>query len=124
MVLNLAFIVPLKHMGPPLATAIASSVNVALLYRSLTARGHFVADARLKRRIWRLGIAALAMGVALYFAGALFQPYVTGPSLERWGSMAVLVTLGGIVYAVAAVATGAFRLGDIRQLIRRPTKAK
>ena len=124
LVLNLAFIVPLKHMGPPLATAIASSVNVALLYRSLTARGHFVADARLKRRIWRLGIAALAMGVALYFADALFQPYVTGPSLERWGAMAALVMLGGIVYAVAAVATGAFRLGDIRQLIRRPTKAK
>lgn len=122
--LNLAFIVPLKHMGPPLATAIASTVNVALLYRTLTARGHFVADARLKRRIWRLGVAALVMGAALWFANDVFRPYVTGPSLERWGAMLLLVTLGGIVYAIATIVTGAFRLGDIRQLLRRPTKAK
>ena len=124
LVLNLAFIVPLKHMGPPLATAIASTVNVALLYRTLKARDHFIADARLKRRIWRLGLAALVMGVALYFADGLFRPYVTGPSLERWGAMLALVTLGGIVYAIASIVTGAFRLGDIRQLVRRPTKAK
>lgn len=122
--LNLAFIVPLKHMGPPLATAIASTVNVALLYRTLTVRGHFVADARLKRRIWRLGVAALVMGAALWFANDVFRPYVTGPSLERWGAMLLLVTLGGIVYAIATIVTGAFRLGDIRQLLRRPTKAK
>ena len=37
-------------MGPPLATAIASTVNVALLYRTLRKRGHFVADAQLRRR--------------------------------------------------------------------------
>ncbi len=45
-------------------------------------------------------------------------------SLERWSAMVALVTLGGLVYAVATLVTGAFRLGDIRQLIRRPTKAK
>ena len=122
--LNLAFIVPLHHMGPPLATAIASTVNVVLLYRTLTARGHFVADARLKRRIWRLAVAALLMGVALWFADALFRPYVTGPSVERWGAMVALVALGGIVYALASLLTGAFRIGDIRQFIRRPTKAE
>ncbi len=41
LVLNLALIVPLKHMGPPLATALASTVNVAMLYRTLRAARSF-----------------------------------------------------------------------------------
>ncbi|TXC70070.1 murein biosynthesis integral membrane protein MurJ [Sphingomonas ginsenosidivorax] len=117
--LNLALIKPLGHMGPPLATAIASTVNVALLYRTLVARGHFTADARLVRRTWRLLVAALIMGGVMFFLNDLFQPFVTGTSVERWGAMVVLVTTGGVVYAVATLLTGAFRLGDIATLVRR-----
>jgi putative peptidoglycan lipid II flippase len=119
LVLNLAFIVPLQHMGPPLATAIASTVNVALLWRTLQRRGQFVADAQLRRRAWRLLVAALLMGVALYFANDLFRPYTTGASLQRWGAMLVLVAAGGVVYAAATFAIGAFRLSDVKALVRR-----
>lgn len=119
LVLNLAFIVPLRHVGPPLATAIASSVNVALLWRTLARRGQFVADAQLKRRAWRLLVAALLMGVALWFANDLFRPYTTGASLQRWGAMLVLVASGGIVYAAATFAIGAFRVSDVKALVRR-----
>ena len=119
LVLNLVLIMPLQHMGPPLATAIASTVNVALLYRTLRRRGHFAPDARLLRRTWRLLVAALVMGVAMYFLDDLFAPFVTGRSIERWGAMAVLVTTGGVVYAFATLVTGAFRLGDIAALVRR-----
>jgi putative peptidoglycan lipid II flippase len=119
LVLNLAFIKPLGHMGPPLATAIASTVNVAMLYRTLIRRGHFTPDARLRRRTWRLLVAALIMGVVMYFLNDLFQPFVTGISIQRWGAMLVLVTTGGVVYAIATLLTGAFRLGDISTLLRR-----
>ncbi|MES3151615.1 murein biosynthesis integral membrane protein MurJ [Sphingomonas faeni] len=119
LVLNLAFIKPLGHMGPPLATAIASTVNVAMLYRTLVRRGHFVPDARLVRRTWRLLVAALIMGVVMYFLNDLFQPFVTGSSIQRWGAMLVLVATGGVVYAIATLLTGAFRLGDISTLLRR-----
>jgi putative peptidoglycan lipid II flippase len=104
--LNLALIVPLQHMGPPLATAIASTVNVALLYRTLVKRGQFVVDAQLKRRAPRLLAAALAMGAVMYFLNDLFQPYTTGASLIRWAAMAVLVGTGALVYAAAVFATG------------------
>lgn len=119
LVLNLAFIKPLGHMGPPLATAIASTVNVAMLYRTLVRRGHFVPDARLVRRTWRLLVAALIMGGVMYFLNDLFQPFVTGSGTERWGVMLVLVATGGVVYAIATLLTGAFRLGDISTLLRR-----
>jgi putative peptidoglycan lipid II flippase len=116
--LNLALIVPLQHMGPPLATAIASTVNVALLYRTLAKRGQFVPDAQLKRRAPRLLAAALLMGGVMFFLNDLFQPYTTGANLARWGAMVVLVGTGMLVYAAAVFVTGALRPGDIRQLIR------
>ncbi len=56
------------HVGPPLATALASTVNVWMLYHTLRKRGHF-ADRRAAstRRVPRLAIAALMMGVALFW---------------------------------------------------------
>ncbi|KQM63781.1 murein biosynthesis protein MurJ [Sphingomonas sp. Leaf17] len=119
LVLNLALIVPLRHMGPPLATALASCVNVTLLYRTLRRRGQFVPDAQLKRRAWRLLVAALAMGVVMYFVNDLVQPYVAGPALTRWLAMLVLVATGGFVYAVACFLIGAVRIADIKLLVRR-----
>src|SRR4051812_10620047 len=47
---NLALIPLIGHVGPPLATALSSTVNIWLLYRTLVARGHFAADAQLRRR--------------------------------------------------------------------------
>ena len=116
--LNLVLIVPLRHMGPPLATAIASTVNVALLYRTLAKRGQFVPDAQLKRRAPRLLVAALLMGGVMFFLNDLFQPYTTGANLARWGAMVVLVGTGMLVYAAAVFVTGALRPSDIRQLLR------
>ncbi|MFS0774080.1 murein biosynthesis integral membrane protein MurJ [Sphingomonas sp. 1P08PE] len=118
LVLNLAFIYPLGHVGPPLATAIASTVNVALLYRSLSRRGHFTADAQLRRRVPRMLIAAILMGAAMYAMGDLFRPYVTGTSLMRWTAMLVLVVTGMLVYAASVFATGALRPRDLKSFLR------
>jgi len=117
--LNLALIVPLQHMGPPLATAVAAWVNVALLYRALVKRGHFVADDQLKRRVWRLVGASVAMGAVMFFLNDLFTPYIHGAWTIRTAAMLVLVGAGCIVYAVACFGTGAVRIGDLKALIRR-----
>jgi putative peptidoglycan lipid II flippase len=116
---NLALIVPLQHMGPPLATALASTLNVAMLYRTLVKRGHFTVDARLKRRAPRLALAAVAMGVALWFGQGLMAPYVHGTWLVRGLALAVLVSSGGLVYALGTVVSGAFTRDDLKLLRRR-----
>ena len=116
---NLILIVPLKHMGPPLATAIASTVNVVMLYRTLVNRGHFAADRRLRRRAWRLLLAALAMGVVLWALQGRVMPYVHGSWLARIAALTVLVSAGGAVYAVATFVLGAFSLADLQFLRRR-----
>ncbi|WP_423141931.1 murein biosynthesis integral membrane protein MurJ [Parablastomonas sp. CN1-191] len=119
LVLNLALIRPLAHMGPPLATAIASTVNVALLYATLTRRGHFAPDARLRRRAPRLFAAALVMGAVLWAMQGLLTPYLHGSWWMRGAAMAVLVGAGALVYGLATLALGAFTRDDINLLRRR-----
>jgi len=116
---NLLLIVPLKHIGPPLATALASTVNVWLLYRTLVARGHFAADARLRRRAPRLALSALAMGVVLWLTQDALTPYVHGTWTVRCLALAALVSAGGVVYGLATVLLGAFSKDDLRLLLRR-----
>ncbi len=119
LVLNLMLIIPLKHMGPPLATALASTVNTLLLYRTLRQRGHFTPDARLRRRTWRLALAALAMGAVLWLLEGLLAPYTHGSWMVRTTAMLVLVATGGIVYAIATFILGAFTRDDLAFLRRR-----
>lgn len=116
---NLLFILPLQHLGPALATALASTVNVALLYATLVRRGHFLADARLRRRAPRLLLAALAMGGVLWAAQGLLLPYVHGSWLVRFAALGALVVAGALVYGVATFVLGAFSRDDLAWLRRR-----
>ena len=111
------------HVGPPLATAIASTVNVWMLYRTLRKRGLFEADARLRRRVPRLVIASLLMGAALFWVAPAVDPYLTGSILHRGAGLIALVTAGVVVYAVACFLTGAFVLDDLKLLTRRARNA-
>ncbi len=118
-VANIVLIPLIAHVGPPLATALASTVNVWLLYRALHRRGHFTADRRLLRRLPRLALAATLMGAALFALDRLLDPHLTGSSFERFAALGLLVATGGLIYAVACFATGAFRPSDLRALLRR-----
>jgi putative peptidoglycan lipid II flippase len=120
---NLILIPLIAHVGPPLATALASLVNVWLLYNTLRKRGHFVADAQLRRRVPRLALAAMLMGAALFGLDRLLDPYLTGTLMMRILGLGVLVAGGTAIYGVACFVTRAFTLGDLKSLARkrRPT---
>jgi len=116
---NLALIPLIGHVGPPLATALSSTVNVWMLYRTLARRGHFVADAQLRRRLPRLALAALLMGAALFASDRLLDPWLNGAMAMRYLALVVLVCAGVAVYALACFVTGAFRPADVKALMRR-----
>jgi putative peptidoglycan lipid II flippase len=107
------------HVGPPLATALASCLNVFMLYRTLGSRGHFEADRQLKRRLPRLALAALIMGGALLLLGPYADPWLTRGLWVRAAALSALVGGGAAVYAIASFATGAFALDDLKTLLRR-----
>ena len=116
---NLALIPLIGHVGPPLATALASCVNVAMLYAELRRRGHFALDAGLRRRLPRLAIAALLMGGTLFGLDLLVAPYMTGPLLIRFAALMGLVGGGVAIYGIACFVTGAYRVSDLKALVRR-----
>jgi putative peptidoglycan lipid II flippase len=107
------------HVGPPLATALSSTANVWMLYATLSRRGYFVADAQLKRRIPRLALAALLMGVAIFGIDQLLDPWLNGRIWERYLALTALVSAGVAVYGVACFLTGAFVLDDLKILMKR-----
>ena len=107
----------LKHIGPALATSVASTFNMLVLGVALHRRGHMKADADLLRRLPRMAVAAAAMAVTLWFAQApLFH-------LNRWVALIALVSLGMAVYAAAALALGALDARALLRMIwRRPAR--
>jgi putative peptidoglycan lipid II flippase len=107
------------QVGPPLATAVSSTINVVALYRTLGARGHFVADRQLRRRVPRLALAALIMGGVLFLLDPYADAYLTRSLAVRALALAILVGGGGAVYAAACFLTGAFAWDDVKLLLRR-----
>ena len=116
---NIVLIPIAKHVGPPLATALSSTINVAMLYSTLVKRGHFSPDAQLRRRLPRLAVAAVAMGAALYAGEGLLDPWLGGVMVQRYVALALLVGAGIALYGVACFITGAYRLSDLKALMRR-----
>jgi putative peptidoglycan lipid II flippase len=104
--MNVAFMVPLQHIGPALATSLAAIFNVVGLGVALARRGHLKPDDRLRRRTARMAVAAAVMGVVLWLAQQVLFP---GPlhGMQKVGALAALVAVGLVAYGAAAVVLGA-----------------
>jgi len=100
--LSLALMHPLKHVGPPLATTLAMTVNVVLLAVLLLRRSYLVPDKMLWSRLARMGLAACVMAAALYEARIHLVP-VAGRAVSIV-TLIILVAAGLVSYgAVAAI---------------------
>jgi putative peptidoglycan lipid II flippase len=111
--LNLALFIPLQHVGPALATSLAAMFNVGALAVMLHRRGFLVADARLRRKLPRIGAAALAMAATLWLVQSRGLNPATMEHWFRWLGLAGLIGAGVLAYGVAGLALGAF---DVREL--------
>ena len=116
---NLILIWPLAHIGVGVATAISAWVNVALLWFTLRKRGHIAVDARLRQKAWRISLAAVSMGVALYFGNEIIEGQLGSGLLRRITVLSIFVGAGGAVYALAIMLFGAYRLHELKSLFRR-----
>jgi len=119
LVLNLLFMVPLQHVGPALATSLSAIVNAAVLGMILHRRGQLVPDARVRRRLPRMALAAAAMAVALWVGeDTVFAAAGTVAGL-RWGALAVVVVSGMAAYGLAGQVLGAFDGRELLGMVRR-----
>ena len=120
LVLNLALVWPMAHVGLALSTAVSAWVNVALLYRSLHRRGHFAADARLKARTLKLAGATAVMAALLLALNPLVDAYTGGAVLGRVVALGLLMALGAAAYLAAVFLLRAYSIAELKaQFVRR-----
>ncbi len=111
----------LGHVGIALATTLAAWINAGLLGFTLSRRGLFALDERLRRRLPRIVLSGLVMGGLLLTGSHLLRAnYADGAGFmaAAWGLL-LLVTGGALGYFAFAHVTGAMRLGEIKSMLKR-----
>jgi putative peptidoglycan lipid II flippase len=112
-VIALALIWSLAHVGIALATALSAWLNAGLLARGLRRDDLLQPDAQLKRRLPRIVAASLAMALGLWLAA----PWLAGLSPAL--ALALLVAGGGLAFLLFGHLVGAIDLGELRRVVSR-----
>ncbi|HEY7763843.1 MAG TPA: murein biosynthesis integral membrane protein MurJ [Aestuariivirgaceae bacterium] len=110
-----------RHVGIAAATAIAAWVNASLLGLTLWRRGHFLADAELKRRLPGMLLACFLMAAMLLLGRLLTQDSfeLDASKLASGLALLFLVSSGAATYLVACHVTGAMTLRELAAMMRR-----
>ena len=108
------------QVGIAAATSLAAWVNTFLLVYTLARRGHFKADAVLRRRLPLLGLAAVLMGVGVLAASWLAAPLLVEANLiVRVAALAALVAFGLALFGALCLVTGAVDMTILWNRLRR-----
>lgn len=105
------------YMAAAVATSSAAWVMVALLWFGSRRMGSAVSlDDRLRRRIWRIIVASIGLGISLWAGGILLAPLF---AITRAGALALLILGGSLIYFIISHIINAFRLSEMRGAMRR-----
>lgn len=109
--MNLAFIIPLKHAGLALAIGLGACLNAGLLYYKL--RSHKIYQPQPGWLIFfvKILIALTIMGVVLWFATGSDASWLIDSAWVRAGRLSWIVILGAFSYFAALWLLG-FRITD------------
>ena len=106
-----------RHVGVAVATAVAAWVNVLLLGYGL--RGFWKMDARLLKKIPRVLLASVLMGLVLYLVQLAIGDTFKSGSLMRFVGLALLIGIGILSYGGWVVALGVTSLSEFKRGFRR-----
>ncbi|MGL4858784.1 MAG: murein biosynthesis integral membrane protein MurJ [Enterobacteriaceae bacterium] len=109
--MNLAFIVPLKHAGLALSIGLASCVNAGLLYWQLRKQEIFQPQPGWWPFLLRLLIALVAMVLVLMLVQWQLPPWSTGNMAQRLLRLSLLCICGAGTYFATLLLLG-FRVRD------------
>jgi putative peptidoglycan lipid II flippase len=107
------------YVAAAFGTTLAGWAMVWLLWRGSRRMGDAAGlDARFKRRLRRIVLAALLMGGLLWAAVLMVGPWLGVPML-RYAALGLIVGIGIAGYFGIGHLLGAFRLGEFRAAMRR-----
>jgi putative peptidoglycan lipid II flippase len=100
------------------ATSLAAWAQIALLGETLRRRGLFKPDARLASRFPRIVGATLAMAGFLWLVLGYVEALAGVTFGRSWIAIVLIAAAGALVYGLAALALGAFRISDYKAYAR------
>ena len=110
--MNLAFILPLKHAGLALAVGLGACINAGLLYYKLRSHNIYQPQSGWLLFLTKIGVALAVMGFALWFAMGSNATWLSeDTALERVSRLAWIIIAGATSYFAALWLMG-FRLKD------------
>ncbi len=109
--MNLAFIVPLKHAGLALAIGLGACLNAALLYRGLRRSGIYLPQPGWPVFLLKVGAAVGFMAIVLFSTMGEASWWLHAAGQKKLPALLGLVALGIAAYG-AALALFGFRLRD------------
>jgi putative peptidoglycan lipid II flippase len=113
--------IPFKHVGLAMATAISAWVNVGFLYWILRGRGHFKADPKFKRNAFKILITSLVMGAGIFVVLSNLSPLFLGGSLDKALGLMILVLSGLVIYGFVIRIMGVFKFQQLKELFKTKT---
>lgn len=117
LVLNLALIGPLAHVGMAVATTTAAWVNVFLLSHKLEKQNLLKVDSQLARRLPRILLCSAIMGAAL-LVGDYVLLTSKSPSLKIISFVALCI-IGMVIYAAALFSTKTISMAELKGYVRK-----
>lgn len=109
------------HIGVAGAIGISGWVGALLLNFTLHQRGWLRLDSLAKRRLPRIFFATIIMACIVAYATHAVGPTETMSSLGRLAILAVLVTLGIVVYLASLQLLGVMKLKELATAVRHRT---
>ncbi len=119
LVLNLALMGPLQHLGIATATALSAWLNAGTLAWVLRRRGHLRLDDRFKSRVGRALAASVVMALALGAAAIAVAPWIDAGGFLRITGLVGLVIGGLLLYGGLALLFRAATVDDLRRIVSR-----
>ncbi len=106
-------------ISPAIGATVAGWGMVVLLWRGTAPMGESARfDARFRRRMGRILVAALVMGAVLYGTAILMAPLLTA-AYWRYLALLVLILIGAVVYFTVGQMIGALRLSEFKSALKR-----
>lgn len=109
--MNLAFIIPLKHAGLALAIGLGACLNAGLLYYKLRSKNIYQPQPGWGMFIFKIAIALLVMGSVIWLAAGADNYWLDGTAFDRIYRLVGIVILGAGSYFAMLWILG-FRLKD------------
>ena len=114
MVLNLALVWHLAHVGLALATSLSAFLNAGLLFLGLRKDGVLILSAGWGKILMQVFFALLTMGLMLHWLVPDMSFWLGEGFAVRLGYMLLICAGGAVIYAAALFVTGI----NLRQLVR------